>query len=51
MRELTVTEAAREQTGEDERFSWSAAGARHLRGIRDDVRLFRVRRAAEPRPD
>lgn len=48
---VLVTEAAREQTGEDERFSWSAAGARHLRGIRDDVRLFRVRRAAEPRPD
>ena len=47
---VLVTESARDSAGEDERFSWSAAGARHLRGIRDDVRLFRVRRAGETHP-
>jgi adenylate cyclase len=29
----------------DERFAWSFAGARHLKGIKDDVKLYRVRRA------
>lgn len=29
---------------DDERFTWSFAGARHLKGISSDVKLFRVRR-------
>ncbi|HET7742145.1 MAG TPA: adenylate/guanylate cyclase domain-containing protein [Mycobacterium sp.] len=33
----------------DERFVWSFAGARHLKGIKDDVKLFRVRRAERTR--
>jgi adenylate cyclase len=31
--------------GDSERFAWSFAGARRLKGIKDDVKLFRVRRA------
>jgi len=43
---VLVSEAARESVGEDPRFSWSAAGSRHLRGIRDATKLFRARRVA-----
>jgi adenylate cyclase len=43
-----VSESAREQIGDDARFRWSYAGDRRLRGIRDDVDLFRVRRAVDP---
>lgn len=32
--------------GDPERFSWSFAGARHLKGVRGEVKLFRVRHAA-----
>lgn len=42
---VLVSEAARDSAGDDGRFRWSAAGARHLRGINGDVKLFRVRRA------
>lgn len=31
---------------DDDRFAWSFAGARRLKGIKDDVKLFRARRAA-----
>ncbi|HNA52039.1 MAG TPA: adenylate/guanylate cyclase domain-containing protein, partial [Mycobacterium sp.] len=41
---VLVTEAARDQIGDDDRFSWSFAKARHLKGIKDDVKLFRARR-------
>lgn len=40
---VLVSEAARDSIGEDARFSWSVAGSRHLRGIRDAVKLFRAR--------
>lgn len=45
---VLVTESARAAAGDDSRFSWSDAGARHLRGIRGDTTLYRVRRA-QPR--
>ena len=43
---VLVAEPAREAIGDDDRFSWSFAGARHLKGIKSDVKLFRARRAA-----
>jgi adenylate cyclase len=42
---ILVSESAREAIGDDERFTWSFAGARHLKGIKSDVKLFRARRA------
>jgi adenylate cyclase len=41
---ILAAESTREAIA-DERFAWSFAGARHLKGIKDDVKLFRVRRA------
>jgi adenylate cyclase len=43
---ILVSESTREAIADDERFTWSFAGARHLKGIKSDVRLFRARRAA-----
>lgn len=43
---ILVSEATREEIGDDERFTWSFAGARRLKGISSDVKLFRARRAA-----
>ncbi len=40
-------ESAREAIGEAEGFTWSFAGARRLKGIRDEVKLFRARRAED----
>lgn len=40
---VLVTEPVREEVGDAEGFRWSYAGARHLKGIRDEVGLFRVR--------
>ena len=34
---VLAAESAREAVGDDERFTWSFAGARHLKGIKDDV--------------
>lgn len=42
---VLVSAAARDNVGEDGRFRWSDAGSRHLKGIRDNVQLFRARRA------
>ncbi|MGY4711410.1 adenylate cyclase regulatory domain-containing protein [Mycolicibacterium sp. CBM1] len=42
---VLVSEAAREQIGDDPQFSWSFAKARRLKGIQDEVKLFRARRA------
>jgi adenylate cyclase len=42
---VLTTEAVRNAAGD--RFAWSDAGRRHLRGIREDVALYRCRR--EPR--
>ena len=44
---VLVTEAAREAIGEATGIKWSAAEARHLRGVRDEVRLFGARRVSE----
>lgn len=40
-----VSESTREAIGDDDRFTWSFVGARHLKGIKSDVKLFRARRA------
>ncbi|MBX7432447.1 adenylate/guanylate cyclase domain-containing protein [Mycobacterium sp. Y57] len=40
-----AAETTLEAIGEDKRFVWSFAGARHLKGIKSDVKLFRARRA------
>lgn len=42
---VLVAEATREAIGDDERFSWSFAGAKRLKGIKPDVKAFRARRA------
>lgn len=42
---VLVSESTHDAIGEDERFSFSFAGSRHLKGIKSDVKLFRVRRA------
>jgi adenylate cyclase len=41
---ILVTESTREAVGDDERFHWSFAGARHLKGIKSEVKLYRARR-------
>ncbi|MDY6998548.1 MAG: adenylate/guanylate cyclase domain-containing protein [Actinomycetota bacterium] len=41
---LLVAESTRDAIGDDERFTWSFAGARRLKGIRAEAKLFRVRR-------
>lgn len=41
---ILVAESTREAIGDDERFVWSFAGARRLKGIKDDVKMFRARR-------
>lgn len=41
---VLVAESTREALGDDAGFSWSFAGARHLKGIKGEVRLFRARR-------
>jgi adenylate cyclase len=47
---ILVAEPTREAIGDDERFTWSFAGARRLKGIKDEVKLFRARRAADQSP-
>lgn len=42
---VLVSESAREAIGDDERFVWSFAGARHLKGFKSDIKLFRARHA------
>lgn len=42
---VLVAEAVREQIGDDDRFTWSFAKARRLKGISDEVKLFRARYA------
>ncbi|MFM9035123.1 MAG: adenylate/guanylate cyclase domain-containing protein [Mycobacterium sp.] len=42
---VLVSESAREQIGEDERFRWSFAGVKTLKNISAGVRLYRARRA------
>lgn len=45
---VLVAEATRAVIGDDARFTWSFAGARHLKGIRGDTKLFRARRVSAP---
>jgi adenylate cyclase len=42
---ILASESAREAIGDDDRFVWSFAGARRLKGIKSEVKLFRARRA------
>lgn len=41
---VLVAESTREPLGDAAGFSWSFAGARHLKGIKGEVKLFRARR-------
>ena len=41
---VLASESAREAIGDDDRFTWSFAGARRLKGIKSEVKLFRARR-------
>ena len=42
---VLVAESTREAVGDSERYAWSFAGSRHLKGIKGEVRLFRARRS------
>jgi adenylate cyclase len=42
---VLVSEAVRQEIGDTDRFNWSTAGARRLKGIKSEVKLNRVRRA------
>lgn len=44
---VLLAESAREAVGDAPDFEWSFAGARRLKGIRDEVKLFRARRGVE----
>jgi adenylate cyclase len=44
---VLVAVSAHELIGENDRFAWSFAGARHLKGVRGETRLYRARRAVE----
>jgi adenylate cyclase len=44
---ILVSEATHDAVGETGDFAFSFAGARSLKGIKDDVKLYRVRRASE----
>ena len=39
---VLVAQAAYEQIGDDDHFTWSFARARRLKGIKDDVKLYRA---------
>jgi adenylate cyclase len=41
---VLAAESTRDELGDDAGFSWSFAGARHLKGIKGEVKLFRARR-------
>jgi len=42
---VLVAESARQAVGHDDRFRWSYAGTKRLKGIAAEVKLYRVRRA------
>ena len=42
---VLVAESTREAIGDADRFVWSYAGARRLKGFRSEIKLFRARRA------
>jgi adenylate cyclase len=41
---VLAAESTRDELGDDAGFSWSFAGARHLKGIKGEVKLYRGRR-------
>ena len=41
---VLAADSTRDELGDDAGFSWSFAGARHLKGIKGEARLFRARR-------
>ena len=43
---VLVAESARDAIGDDDRFSWSFAGGKHLKGIKSEVKTFRARWAS-----
>jgi adenylate cyclase len=45
---VLAAESTRDELGDGAGFSWSYAGARHLKGIKGEVRLFRARRGDGP---
>jgi adenylate cyclase len=44
---VLVAESARDAIGSAAGFAWSFAGARHLKGVKGEVKLFRARTASE----
>lgn len=44
---VLVAESTRELIGDAGEFSWSFAGARHLKGVKGETKLFRARRAPD----
>ena len=44
---VLVSESARVAIASADGFDWSFAGARHLKGVKDEVKLFRARAAGE----
>ncbi|HZQ33574.1 MAG TPA: adenylate/guanylate cyclase domain-containing protein [Mycobacterium sp.] len=44
---VLVAESTREAIGENDGFTWSFAGARHLKGVSGETKLFRARRAED----
>lgn len=42
---VLVAESARDAIGETDEYTWSFAGARHIKGIKGEVKLFRARTA------
>ena len=44
---VLVAESAHEAIGETDEITWSFAGARHIKGIKGEVKLFRARAAGE----
>ena len=45
---VRVADSVREAVGDAGGFQWSFVGARRLKGIKNEARLFRVRRGAGP---
>jgi adenylate cyclase len=44
---VLVSESARDAIGSADEFDWSFASARHLKGVKGEVKLFRARAAGE----
>ena len=44
-RAVLVAESAREAIDDADDFTWSFAGARHVKGVKGEVKLFRARAA------